>query len=142
MHTAAISEEVNSCAFVHLESFPRSRDPVRVWTLNIAPQGVIHFSRVPDSVSSSHSCDFLSSNVKELCHFQFNMQRSLKGMLFRAFIKGTALPDFPCVCLVRPSSAGHLQVGTRCGRPSIVTFKLTDCRRTSRHSAYCWLNIY
>lgn len=85
---------------------------------------------------------FLLSNVEELCHFRFNMQRSLKGMLYRAFIKGIALPDCPCVCLVHPGSAGHLQVGTRCGRPSIVTSKLTDCRRTSRHSAYCWLNIY
>lgn len=61
------------------------------------------------------------------------MQMSLKGMLIWAFIKQTALPDFPRVCLVHLSSAGHLQVGARYGGPSYVTSKLKDCRRMSRH---------
>lgn len=111
-----------------------------VWTLNIAPQRVIHSGRVTDGVSTAHSRDFLSSSVKELCHFQFNMQRCRKGMLILAFITRTALPD--CVCLVRHSSAGRVQVGARYGRQSYATSKLKDCRRTSRHSAYCWLIIY
>lgn len=61
-------------------------------------------------------------------------------MLILAFITRTALPD--CVCLVRHSSAGRVQVGARYGRQSYATSKLKDCRRTSRHSAYCWLIIY
>lgn len=133
---------LNSCAFVRWESFPESRDPAWVWALNISPQGVIHSGRVTDGVSTARSSDCLSSNVKQRCHFQFNMQRSLKGMLIWAFINWTALPEFPRVCWVHPSSAGHPQVGARYGITSYPTSKLTDCCSMSRLSAYCWLNIY
>ena len=66
--------------------------------LNASPRGVIHSGRATDCLSAAaHSSDRLSSNVKQRCHFHFNMQRSLKGMLIWAFIKRTALSDSPRV---------------------------------------------
>lgn len=134
----------NSCIFASTGShFPHCRDPVRVWALNISPGGVIHSGRATDDVFTARNSDCLSSNVKPCCNFQFNMQRSLKGMLYGAFVKWMALLEFSsCVSWVHPGSTGHLQVGARYERPSYPTSKLTGCCRISRCSAYCWLNIY
>lgn len=132
LYTAFNGEQLRLCPLGVISTKQRSVIP---WALNISPQGVIHSGRAADNVSIAHSSDGLSSNVPQLCHFQFNMQKGLKGMLNGTVIEGTAFPDFP-----HPSTAGHLNLGACNG--SYPTSKFTDRRGMSTHSAYCRFNIY
>lgn len=95
LYTAVNGEQLRLCPLGVISTKQRS---VIVWALYISPQGVIHSGRATDNVSIAHSSDGLSSNVKQLCYFQFNMQRDLKGMLNGTFMEWTAFPDFPHVC--------------------------------------------
>lgn len=95
LYSAVNGEQLRLCPLGVISTKQRS---VIVWALNISPQGVIHSGIATDSVSTAHSSDGLSSNVKRRCHLQFNMQMGLNGILNGAFIERTAFPDFPCVC--------------------------------------------
>lgn len=98
LYTATSGEELwTAASSLCRESLPQSRDAVRVWALNISPQGVIHSRRATNDVSTANISDFLSSNVKQRCHFPFNMPRSLNGMRNGALIKQPSLTFLMCV---------------------------------------------
>lgn len=62
--------------------------------------GTEHLTSRGDTTQAESSTVLAVSQAmfKKRRHFQFNMQRSLNGMLIWATIKWTALPDFYLVC--------------------------------------------
>lgn len=113
LRTAANGEELWTAASLSVGSrFERAE-------ISSQSLGTEHLTSRGDSLRLSHRRVLAVSQavLKQRCHFHFNMQRTLKGMLIWAFIKMNSHPwlFLVRVCQVHPSSAGQLQVGARYG---------------------------
>lgn len=139
LYTAANSEELWTAAiFALLAVIPtKQRSSQSLGTKHLHP------SR-GDSLRQSHrqrvrfptALTVSLTQIKQRCHFHFNMQRSLDGMLNGGeVIKRTALTS-------SQQCRSPTCFGTRYERLSYPTSKLRGCCRMSRCSAYRLSNIY